>query len=470
VITSTPSAETSPAASREKIKVALISIGAALFLIAAKTIVGLWTGSLALLAEAAHSGLDLFATVITALSVKAADRPADKTHHYGHGKIESLSALFEATLLFGACIWILHEAITRLQHPSDIPIVNVYSFAVIAIAIVVDYYRYKKLMQAARKYHSQALEADAIHFYSDILSSSLVLLGLIAVALGYPIADAIAALMVALWVGWLSVRLARKNLDILIDRVPEGYIEKIHDLTLGMDKILSIDKLRLRRSGPALFADMRVGIDQSLTFIEAHRKARELERILVAEVPGLDVVVHMNPSTRDPDSLDLGLMHFINSMGMQTHHLVLRKSDDRYIADLHLEVAGEMALKEAHDQATELELKILKRFPEIGSVQIHLEEISHINVHGSLPDSERLNIEARIKMICEAKIGKDRCHAITLTSYAEYLTASLHCLFPPHLSVSDVHKRTTALENELRQSISELDSVLIHAEPHNVDL
>ena len=294
-------------------------------------------------------------------------------------------------------------------------------------------------------------------------------MGLIAVALGFPTADAIAALLVAVWVGWLSVRLAKKNLDILIDRVPDEYIEKIRTLTLQMDRIISIDKLRLRRSGSTLFADLRVGMDQSLSFIEAHQKARELERNLSAAVPGLDVVVHMNPTSQEHDSLDLGLLHFINSLGFQTHHLILRQRDHRFLAELHLEVEADLSLREAHDLATDLEVKILKRFPEIGSVQIHLEERCRIDSPKIPPESDRINIEAKIRAICENRIGENRCHNIILTDDSGKLTASLHCLFPPDINVRDVHQRTTALEDELRNSISELDSVLIHAEPFKLD-
>jgi divalent metal cation (Fe/Co/Zn/Cd) transporter len=293
--------------------------------------------------------------------------------------------------------------------------------------------------------------------------------GLIAVALGYPTADAIAALLVAVWVGWLSVRLAKKNLDILIDRVTEGHIERIRDVTLGMDKILSLDKLRLRHSGSSLFADLRVGIDQSLSFIEAHQKARELERTLSAEVPGLDVVVHMNPTTREINSLDLGLMHFIKSLGLQTHHLVLRQREERFVAELHLEVAADLPLKEAHELATDLEVKILKRFPEISSVQIHLEERCRIDTPRTLPDGARADVEKQIKLICENQIGQNSCHDIIITDDSGYLTASLHCLFPADLNIRDVHQRTTALEDALRDGIAELDSVLIHAEPHKID-
>ena len=455
--------ESSPA--REKLKVALISVGAALFLVGAKATVGIWTGSLALLSEAAHSGLDLFASLVTALSVRAADRPPDSTHHYGHGKIESLSALFEAMLLLATCLWILHEAVQRLSEPGSVPLVNIYSFSVIILAIGVDLYRYRALMGAARRHHSQALEADALHFYSDILSSSLVLVGLTAVALGYPWADAVAAMMVAGWVGLLSIRLGKKNLDILIDRVPEGYSEKIKKLVLETDGVISIDQLRLRRSGPTLFADLRVGMDRTFSFAAAHETARQLEQKLGRTIRGLDAVVHMNPRTSPDESLDLGLLHFIQARGFQAHHLTLRRNREDYTAELHLEVDGDQTIGRAHQEASDLESQILQHFPKMKSVQIHIEESDNIECTETPLTDQRPDIVGKIERICSDTLGKGRCHNIRLSKYAGVLGATLHCLFPSNLSVGEVHRLTTDLEEELRRSIPELDRVLIHAEP-----
>ncbi len=450
---------------REKIKVALISIGAALFLIGAKGVVGFLTGSLALLAEAAHSGLDLLASVVTAFSVKAADRPADSSHHYGHGKIESLSALFEAALLFAACVWILHEGVTRLTHPVEVPIINIYSFAVVVLAIVIDLYRYKALIKVARKYHSQALEADAIHFYSDILSSILVLIGLAAVALGYPRADAVAALFVAVWVGLLAIRIALKNIDILIDRVPEGYSQQIRDLALSNEGIVAIDKLRVRRSGSYLFADLRVGMDRNLSFDEAHRVARLLERSLAEKIPGLDAVVHMNPRALPHESIELGILHLIDSLGLQAHHLALHRYDEQFKVELHLEVPGNLTLGEAHAQATDIELKILNDFYEVESVQIHIEESGDKECGIVSSEVKRPEIVAKINAVSDSNLGEGKCHNIIIIEDAGNLSASMHCYFSADLNVTEIHKQTTHLENEMLRLIPELTKVLVHAEP-----
>ncbi len=456
---------TSSRAILEKLKVALISVGAALFLTTAKAVVGFLTGSLALLSEAAHSGLDLFASLVTAFSVKAADRPPDRTHHYGHGKIESLSALFESILLFAACLWILHEAIQRLQHAETSPVVNVYSFSVILLAIVIDLYRYKALMRTAKKYHSQALEADAIHFYSDLLSSSLVFVGLVAVALGYPWADAVAAMLVAVWVGILSIRLGKKNLDILIDRVPEGYVEKIHELVNEADGVIKLDKLRLRLSGSSLFADLRVRMKDTLSFSEAHRTATELEKKLAESITGLDATVHMDPGTGPEDTLDLDILHFIRAQGFQAHHIALFPKGKRFTAELHLEVEGEQSIGAAHQQATVLESRILERFLELKSVKIHIEERGKVNYQEIWVTDQKPDIIAKIKTVSENLIGRDRCHAVTISKYSGGYAASMHCLFPPELLVSDVHRQTTKLEMELHRLIPELNRILIHAEP-----
>ncbi|TKJ39966.1 hypothetical protein CEE37_09525 [candidate division LCP-89 bacterium B3_LCP] len=449
----------------EKFRVALISVGAALFLTGAKLIVGVWTGSLALISEAAHSGLDLFASIITMFAVRAADRPPDKTHHYGHGKIESLSALFESLLLIITCLWILKEAIHRFSDPGSPPQVNVYSFAVVLTAIVIDWYRYRALIKTARKHRSQALEADALHFYSDIISSSFVLLGLAAVSLGYIWADALAAILVIIWVGILAVRLGKRNVDVLADRVPEGYAEKIATLTLGTDGVLSVDQLRLRRSGSAVFADLRIGLDRSFSLAEAHNTKKILLEKLASHIPGLDAVIHANPKTVPGESLELGILNFIKTQGLQAHNLTLRRREEKFVAELHLEFSGELTIGEAHRTTDELEKLILSHFPEICDIQIHIEDICkaaevEVPLNNRCPD-----IVEQIGIICDKRLGKDKCHSVVLGQLSGKISVAMHCLFPVEMTVHEVHIQTTELEEELRKEIRELHDVLIHAEP-----
>jgi len=452
-------------AAAAKLRVALISVGAALFLTGAKAAVGIWTGSLALLSEAAHSGLDLIASLITALSVRVADRPADKTHHYGHGKIESLSALFEATLLLITCAWILHQAIHRLAERGPGPVINAYSFLVILLAIGIDLYRYRALMKTAVRYHSQALEADALHFYSDILGSSLVLVGLIAVAVGIPSADALAAILVAVWVATLAIRLGKKNIDILLDTVPRDYAEQVHGIVAETDGILSLDSVRLRRSGSSLFADLRVGIDRTLPFERAHTLARELEQKLARAIPGLDAVVHTDPTAAPNEALDGGILNYIRTRGLEAHHLILHHGKDGYAVELHLEVDGQLTIREAHDMSSDLEREIPSLFSNIVSVRIHIEEAGSSYYQEISQGEFQPELLEQISQICAAQLGERRCHDISLSRSGGIFSATLHCLFPEHITVSEAHRQTTRLEEELRRNMPILDRVLIHAEP-----
>ncbi len=452
-------------AARSKLRVALISVGAAFFLTAAKAGVGWWTGSLALLSEAAHSGLDLFASFITALSVRVADRPPDPDHHYGHGKVESLSALLEAILLVATCVWITWHAVIRLSGEGVKPFVNAYSFAVMFLAIGIDLYRYNALMRTARKYHSQALEADALHFYSDLLSSSLVLVGLALVGLGFHFADALAALLVAVWVGILAIRLAKKNLDILIDRVPYEYVEKIRRLVLNSPGVLKLEQLRLRRSGPSLFADLRVGMDRTLTFEGTHRVARELEEKLAREIPGLDAVVHTDPTVSPDEALDGAILNFIRTRGYQAHHILIHQQGNTIAVDLHLEVDGELTVRQAHDAATDLEAEIARHFPSVNVVRIHIEEKGKTCPPESPPLRDNPEIVEKIETICAEIVGPQRCHGITITQDGENLSASLHCFFPSNLTIAEAHRQATHFEEELRRHLPILHRVQIHAEP-----
>lgn len=455
----------SPAAKWAKLRVALVSVGAALFLTGIKAAVGLWTGSLALLSEAAHSALDLFASGVTALSVRAADRPADRSHPYGHGKIESLSALLESGLLLLTCGWILQKAITRLLGANEEPFVNIYSFLVIVSAIGIDLYRYRALMSAARKYHSQALEADALHFYSDILSSSLVFVGLIGVALGIHSADALTAMLVAVWVGVLAVRLGRKNMDVLLDRAPEGYTDEIRRIAEATPGVLSVGNVRLRRSGARLFADLTVSLDHTLSLEQAHDVSGELERRLEQKFPGMDVVVHTEPAVTPGEPLEVSLLNFIRLKGLMAHHLSLFQREGFITAELHLEVDANLTIREAHDLATKLEYEIARQFPAIATVQIHIEEIGGSQSDLIPVSHEQPELMEKIQRLCDEQMGSKTCHGIIVSLSSGKLWATLHCLLPGDLSVSQAHNRTTHLEEELHRRLPELDRVLIHEEP-----
>ncbi len=287
---------------REKRAVAFSSVIAAILLTVTKLVVGFSTNSLGILSEAAHSGLDLVAAGVTLWAVRAAGIPADRRHTYGHGKVENLSALFETLLLLGTCGWIVYEAVERLTSEEG-PVVDasVWAFAVVVLSIVVDVSRSRALMRVARKYDSQALEADALHFSTDIWSSGVVLVGLAAVKLAEPLglqwlhsADAVAALGVAVIVFVVSLRLARRSVDDLLDAVDPEMVDRVR-IAAGVPGVVRVGEARVRRSGPDCYADITVFVASSLEVSAAHEIADAVERAVGEAVPRIRMMVHVEP-------------------------------------------------------------------------------------------------------------------------------------------------------------------------------
>jgi cation diffusion facilitator family transporter len=288
---------------KEKQSAALSSLVAAIGLTAFKIVVGLATGSLGILAEAAHSGLDLVAAAMTLVAVRISGRPADSTHLYGHGKVENLSALAETLLLLGTCVWIVWEASRRLLYHRVEVEVTIWSFIVMATSIVIDISRSRMLSRAAKKYNSQALEADALHFQTDIWSSAVVILGLVCVKASDWVpalailkqADAVAALGVSMVVVWVSWQLGRRTVDALVDKAPEGMEERIQSTVQAIPGVRDCHAIRMRYSGPVLFIDLHILVDGNQTLFAAHALTETIEGAIQQLVPGADVTVHPEP-------------------------------------------------------------------------------------------------------------------------------------------------------------------------------
>jgi cation diffusion facilitator family transporter len=285
----------------EKKRVAGVSVIAALFLTGFKLVVGLLTGSLGILSEALHSGLDLVAAVITWFSVRISDRPPDKNHHYGHGKIENFSALIETFLLLITCAWIIYEAVNRLMSGNTKIEVNVFSYFVILISIAIDIARSRALYRVARKYNSQALEADALHFSTDIWSSAVVLLGLIMAQFGWFFADSVAALAVAFIVLGVSWRLGKRAADVLLDRSPAPLVARLESVLNQAQNILGYHDLRVRTSGAENFIEVTIHVQPGLTLENAHNISHQIEKQIIETLPRSYVHVHIEPDKHPPE-------------------------------------------------------------------------------------------------------------------------------------------------------------------------
>jgi len=292
-------------AGKEKRGAALNSVLAATALTTMKLVVGILTGSLGILAEAAHSALDLVAAVVTLFAVSISGRPADPDHQYGHGKVENLSALAETLLLLLTCVWIVWEAIERIFHLKVVEVkVTYWSFIVMAISILVDVSRSRMLYRAARKHRSQALEADALHFSTDVWSSSVVILGLVCMKLSemFPAvqflseADAIAAVVVALIVVWISIQLGTRTVQALLDAAPSGMREAITASVEAVPGVIDCHHVRIRHSGSQPFVDIHITVDGNRTLQDAHNLTEEIEPLIEKLLPSADVTIHPEPA------------------------------------------------------------------------------------------------------------------------------------------------------------------------------
>jgi cation diffusion facilitator family transporter len=463
------------AAGREKRWVALTSVGAAILLTSMKLLVGLATGSLGVLAEAAHSGLDLVAAVITYFAVRVSDRPADADHLYGHGKVENLSALVETILLLVTCGWIIYEGFERLLF-KYVPIdASLWAFVVILISIVIDISRSRALMRVGKKHNSQALEADALHFSTDVWSSSVVLLWLALVRIGewaggetqktLERADAVAALFVALIVIWVCGKLGRRTIDALLDRAPVGMTAAVEQAVRGVSGVLECRQLRLRESGDRTFVDLVIGVRRGLSLESSHAIGAAVEDGIKSLLPKADVVVHIDPVCGSDETLAERIRAIATNKGQTVHNVVITEPGGRIEVELHVETDGTLELRRAHDQADELEAAVSAELPHIAKITTHIEP-AHARQEPlrDVTKSSASLIQAVRKMAQETP-GIVECHDVMVRKSGRDLFLTMHCTFTAGQSIRDVHAASSALEERVRREIPNVARVTTHPEP-----
>jgi cation diffusion facilitator family transporter len=462
-------------AEKEKRDAAFSSVAAAVLLTGLKLVVGLLTGSLGILAEAAHSGLDLVAALVTFLAVRISDQPPDQRHLYGHGKVENLSALVETLLLLITCVWIVYEAIQRLFFKSVEVEANFWAFGVMAISIAVDISRSRILYRAARKHKSQALEADALHFSTDIWSSSVVIGGLALVWLSERLgsewrwlarADAMAAIAVAFIVVYVSLRLGQRTIAALLDAAPPGLAEQIAVEAGQVSGVQGVGPVRVREAGASTFVDLTINVDRSASLEEAHQVATTVDDHVSKLVHRGDVVVHVDPVRHSEESLAQTVSAIAARLGLRTHNVHAHEIRGRYYVDLHVEVPVELTLGQAHDQVSRLELAVHDELPQVGDIHSHIEPISEPAVPvADLDTQEEEELRAQVVAIAGEVSGLRGYNRLQIRSGPDGYEVVFDCLADPNLPVTQAHFLAEEVEKQLRARIPGISQVLVHVEP-----
>jgi len=455
----------------EKRSAAGNSVWAAVVITGLKLVVGVSTGSLGILSEAAHSGLDLIASLLTFFSVGVSDKPADAEHQYGHGKVENFSAFVETGLLLLTCAWIIYEAGIRLFFRRIEIEPSIAAFGVMLLSMGIDWWRSRALGRIASKYDSQALEADALHFSTDIWSAGVVVLGLLLVMIGrsYRIdwlrdADPIAALFVAGVVISVSWRLARRTIDALLDAAPPGVRSQIYDAVSRLDGVLEVDRVRIRRAGNRYFADLAVGLARTVTFQRSEQLAKAVTESVRKILPDADVTVQSLPRAQHSENIFDRIRAVAAHRNLNVHDISVQDLGGRLHVEQHVELDERITLKEAHDQVTELEADMRQDVPEIAEILTHIEsEPATIEKPEELVGDAEL--EHRLRVVATQFPEILDVHDFIFKRVRGRLYLSCHCTLSDNLSLGRVHEIQTELEIRFKQDAPELFRVLIHPEP-----
>jgi len=450
----------------EKQTVALWSLGASFLMASAKLAAGLLTGSLGILSEAAHSLLDFLATVVTYVAIRISDRPPDETHHFGHGKFESVSALTATGLLFLTTAWIVYEAAKRLLTGETHVQVTWWAVAIIAASILIDWNRSRALSSVAKRTSSEALEADALHFSSDMWSSGAVLLGLGVAHAGYEWADPVAALVVAVFVALAGFRLGRRTLNTILDAAPAGAssaIEAVADATPG---VLGLKRLRVRPAGGTLFVDADIAVRRTLLLDQADEIKQAFMSAVRSAYPNADVSVTALPVALDDETVFDKVQLIAGARGLAIHHLTVQTVGEKLSVSFDLEVEGRMPLGAAHDVATGLEAAIRAELGDDVEVESHIEPM-HTGAldGGNAPDAERRRIEEALASLAGDDEMLSDIHNVRTRENAHGLFVTFHCRVRGGESVERVHEAVDALEARLKRRCPEVRRVIAHAEP-----
>jgi cation diffusion facilitator family transporter len=455
-----------PMSTSEKHRVVVLSVFASLGLTITKFAAGLATGSLGILSEAIHSLIDLGATIITWFAVRWSDQPPDEEHHYGHAKAESVAALVETGLLFLTTAWIVFEAVRRLLGGPQHIDVTWWAICIIGGSILVDFTRARALNKVALKTSSEALEADALHFSSDMWSSFVVLLGLFAVWLGFPLADAFAALVVSFFVALAGWRLGKRTLATLLDTAPTGATAELRSLIEHTSGVLLLSSLRLRPAGPTLFTSVVVEVPRTMPVDDIVKLKDTLTEKIIQKFPSADVTVTVNPVALDDETVFQRVMLIASRRNLAIHHLTVQEIKGQLAVSFDLEVDGLMPLVEAHEYATQLEDAIRSELGPGVEVESHIEPQPERLLSGNDAQAKVAKAITALLMILAKKQPRlSGIHNIRIRENDQGLFVHYHCRFQPSETIDDVHTVVDQIENGLQAKFLTIRRVIAHAEP-----
>jgi cation diffusion facilitator family transporter len=449
-----------------KQKAALVSIVVSVLLTSGKLAAGLASGSLALLSEAANNLADVATTIITYWAIRVANKPADDNHQFGHGKVEALAALIETGFLFAMASYILVEAIARLTRDETAVEPGIAGFAVLVISIAVDLVRWRSLDKIAKATKSDALAADALHFSSDIVSSGLALLGLLAAHYGYPQGDTLAALGVAGFIAVAGYSVGRRTVDTLLDAAPPGLARQIEALALETCGVIEVETLRLRPAGGAILGEMTIKVARTLPVEELAAIKSRLAAAIETTHPDVTLTITVQPIALDDETVVDRVLLAAARRRLLVHHFTVQDIGGRTSVSFDVELDGHMAHADAHETVSRLEQEVRRELGADIEVETHIEplDLRQLEGHDAAREIKAEIARALNRYVQAAGTIRD-VHDVRVRDTPAGLVVNYHCRVDPSLSVEAVHAEVDALERNIRANYKEIARIVGHAEP-----
>jgi cation diffusion facilitator family transporter len=449
-----------------KERVAIVSVFASGSLAAAKFIVGVMIGSLALISDALHSLIDLGATLVTWYAVRVGDQPPDAEHHYGHGKVENVAAFIETALLLLLAGGVAVEAVKRLTDGGSPVTFSVIPFIVLGIEMAVNAWRARALWRAAKEHSSQALAADALHFASDFFGSIPVIIGLVLAAYGHEWGDPAAALVVAVLITILAVRMGRRSIDALVDTAPKGDTERVASLLPTIPGVVGVERVRMRKVGPRYFVEPAILVPRTYPIDRVATVKMAVESRIVSLLGDADVTVTTTPVALDDETVLQRVNVIARNRALAVHHVTVQNVQGKLSVSLDLEVDGNLSLGAAHDIADRLEQAIEDEIGNDVEVETHIEPLQTVDLSGhDAPIARVHEIEMALAAIAD-EIGTIRqVHDVRVRETGDGEMVNFHCRVDPGQTVHDIHEKVDDLERALRERWPSIRRVIGHAEP-----
>ena len=458
--------EARAAGDARKERAALVSLAVKLALTVAKFVAAALSGSLALLSEAGNNLGDIATTLISFFSIRAAARPADEDHHFGHAKVEAVSALVQTGFLFALTLFVLIEAAKRIVNGAGAVAPGPFSFAVLAVSIAVDLARWLSLRRLARETRSAALAADALNFATDIVASLMALIGLAAARLGFRYGDAVAAVGVAAFVGIAGYRLGRDTIDALVDAAPKGIDAPIRRAILAVPGVISVEALRLRPLGSAVAGEAVVGVPRALSIERVAAIMAAVREAVALSHPGTAVTVTAEPMALDDETVVERVLFIANRRRVPVHHVTVQTLGTRRAVSFDAEFDGSLSLREAHEVVSALEAAIADELGDGVEIESHIEPLEAAELDGRDCDGER---RAAVLAALRSRMPVDGVlrlvHDVRVRETAAGLIVNYHCLADPALDVETVHRHVDLLDRDVREHCSGIVRIVGHAEP-----